>query len=422
MRVKKLIHPVEYTKLALLFFMQGAAGASWWVSLTSVLDAHGLRSIKPLAYATMALAALVSPLIFGALADRHVPPVRVLRFIATGSAIMVFMSSFAILEGWGAWAVLGFIQLFSLFAVPATSISTTIILERLENAPRQFGPIRAMFTIGWIAGCFLVSVLNADTSSMAGFSCSAIWLTVAALTFFLPSVEKTRSNGALKWHERLGLDALVLLKNADCRVVFITILLLSIPVSAFYPYTPIHLRALGFEHTSAWMSIGQFSEIVAMFCLGSLLVRWRLKWIILAGLFFGFCRFGLCMLNGKAWVLTGVSLHGLTYTLVFVTGQIYLDQRVDHEWRARAQALMSLIHSGIGALIGYLGTGAWFNACTNPEGTRWPVFWGGITAVTGGVMVYFFAAYHGRADAHGFTKRSSVSVAANALEHEVGEG
>jgi len=65
-----------------------------------------------------------------------------------------------------------------------------------------------------------------------------------------------------------------------------------------------------------------------MFVLGGLLLRWRLKWIFASGLCFGVLRFTLSALNGKMWVLAGVMLHGCSYTLVLITAQIYLEERV----------------------------------------------------------------------------------------------
>jgi MFS family permease len=209
-------------------------------------------------------------------------------------------------------------------------------------------------------------------------------------------VEVPKSAEHLSWHERLGLDALTLLKNRDHRIVFITSSLFCIPLAAFYPYAPPHLRELGFQHTSAWMSLGQVTEIIAMFGLGALILRWRLKWIFACGLGFGILRFALSALNGKAAILAGVTLHGCSYTLVMITTQIYLDQRVDPAWRARAQALMSLMNSGVGNLLGYLGTGWWFSSCTGSQGTRWPVFWGGLAVIVSLVMVKFLASYRGR--------------------------
>ncbi|HEU0039938.1 MAG TPA: hypothetical protein VFR76_11765, partial [Verrucomicrobiae bacterium] len=65
-------------------------------------------------------------------------------------------------------------------------------------------------------------------------------------------------------------------------------------------------------------------------------------------------------------------------------------------WRARAQALMSLMNGGVGNLIGYLGTGWWFAECSRPAGPHWPRFWGGLAGVVAGVLIYFLFAYQGR--------------------------
>lgn len=178
-------------------------------------------------------------------------------------------------------------------------------------------------------------------------------------------------------------------------MVFITVALFAIPLAGFYPYAPPHLRELGLERTSAWMSLGQTTEIIAMLALGALLAHWRLKWIIVCGLGFGVLRFVLSAVNGQAWLLSGVVLHGFSFTLVFITAQIYLDQRIDPAWRARAQALMALLNSGVGNLIGYLGTGWWFISCVDGNGTRWSLFWSGLAVLVAAVLVYFLAAYRG---------------------------
>ena len=219
---------------------------------------------------------------------------------------------------------------------------------------------------------------------------------MGAFTFFLPVLETPRSTENLTWKQRFGLDALELLRVRDHRVVFITTALFTIPLAGFYPYTPPHLRAMGLEHTSAWMSLGQVTEIIAMFSLGGLLLRWRLKWIFACGLGFGVVRFALSALDTRAGLIAGVVLHGCSFTLVLITAQIYLDQRVDPAWRARAQSLMALMNSGVGSLLGYLGTGGWYAACTRDGATRWPVFWGGLALAVAAVLGFFLVAYRGR--------------------------
>jgi MFS family permease len=133
-----------------------------------------------------------------------------------------------------------------------------------------------------------------------------------------------------------------------------------------------------------------------LLALGSVLVRWRLKWIFLTALAMGVLRFSLCSFNNRAGLLAGVLLHGLCYALFFITAQIYLDERVGSEWRVRAQALMSLMITGVGNLLGFLSTGWWFDFCAKPSGAEWPLFWGGLAAAVGVVTVYFLMTYRGR--------------------------
>jgi hypothetical protein len=393
--VLRTIRKAEYAELVGLFFLQGAALGMWFVPLSTVLDAHGFHDIKPLAYAASAVAAFISPLIFGAMADRQVSPVKVLRGLSLATAAAMTLASTAIKLEWNPWVVLALIQLHALCSAPTFSIASTIVFARLADSQKEFGPIRAMATLGWMGGCWVVSALGADTSALAGYSGAVAWVLAAGFTFVLPELETPKSAEHLTWHERLGLDALTLLKNPDHRVVYLTAALFCIPLAGFYPFAPPHLRALGLQHTSAWMTLGQVTEVIAMFSLGTLLLRWRLKWIFACGLAFGVARFSLSALNGKLWVLAGVLLHGASYTLVLTTAQIYLDQRVDATWRARGQALLSLMNGGAGNLLGFLGTGWWFSACAQAGATPWPRFWGGLAAVAGAVMAYFLAAYHG---------------------------
>jgi MFS family permease len=319
----------NYAELTTLFFLHGMAVGMWWVPLTTVLDAQGLHSIRPYAFATSALAAFVSPLVFGAMADRELGPVRMLRWISLATAGWMALASAGIAQLWNPWLVLALIQVLSLFLAPTWSLSTTIVLSKLDDARREFGPIRAMGTLGWMAGCLLVSALEADASPRAGFCGAVAWFVVAAFTLVLPSVTPPASLEHLTLRQRLGLDALTVLKNHDHRVVFTTAALVTIPLAAFYPFAPPNLRDLGLVRTSAWMTLGQVTEITSMFGLSALLTRWRLRSIFICGLAFALLRYVLCAFNTKAWVLAGVSLHGFAFTLFFVTVPIFLNERIE---------------------------------------------------------------------------------------------
>jgi nucleoside transporter len=386
----------EYAELMILFFIQATAMAIWFVPLGAILDANHLPGITPYAFATVALASFISPLMFGAMADRHVEPAKVLRGLATSTSIMMALIGLAIQHGVNGWLVLLLILLFSLTYAPMFSISTALALARLENARKEFGAVRSLATIGWMAGALLVGLMNLDRSAKTEYLGAVVWLLAAGFTFFLPRLEIPSSAEHLSWKQRMGLDALTLLRDHDTRVVFITTTLFNIPISAFYPYAPTHLHDLGMQNPSAWMGLAQVTEIIAMFSLGWLLLKWRLKWIIVFGLGFGVARFALSALNTKTGLLLGIGLHGASYVLVYISAMIYINQRVEPAWRTRAQALLTLMNGGVGNLIGYLFCGWWFADCTTVAGTNWTLYWALLSLMVVAIGFYFTTTYRGK--------------------------
>ena len=133
-----------------------------------------------------------------------------------------------------------------------------------------------------------------------------------------------------------------------------------------------------------------------MFGLAALSARMRLKWVFLSGIGFGVLRYALCALNDRTWLLIGVALHGLAFTLYFITAQIHLEQRVPARMRARAQALLGVMLGGFGNLAGYLGNGWWKSANTVAGVTQWPRFWLGLTLVMAAVFAFFAFSYRGQ--------------------------
>jgi MFS family permease len=169
----------------------------------------------------------------------------------------------------------------------------------------------------------------------------------------------------------------------------VTAALIGIPFAAFYTYTPTHLSQLGLPRITAWMSLGQASEVIALVSIGYLLHRFSIRTIVILGIICGLMRFTLYAFDQVALVLLGLSLHGVAFTFTYVTTQIYLAERIDAAWRARAQALLSLMTGGIGNLTGYLMIGAWFNVCTENGQTDWRVYWTALTLFIAAVLVYF---------------------------------
>ncbi|MBV6501447.1 MAG: putative nucleoside transporter YegT [Prosthecobacter sp.] len=390
-------HPTQRGRLALLFFCTAMPMGIWSVPLANVFAAHGKGHLVPWVLSTTAVAAFISPLFVGALADQRMAPTRLFRWLACLTSFTLLLTCLSLRWRLEDSLVLLCAQVQALVATPVWSIASSIVFSRLQDAKREFGPLRACATFGWMAGCWLLSfVLHSDASLRGGFAASGLWLLAALVSRMLPDVAPTDAPAHRSWLQILGLDALELLRNRDHRVVFATAALYCMPLAAFYPYTALQLKDLGVKNISAVMSLAQTTEILVMLLLSRVMTRYRLKWIFLTGIALCVVRYSLNAVNGLGWIVTGTVMHGLAFTLYFITTQIYLEERIDPRWRVRAQALLALLMSGVGNLCGYLGGGWWHDACLTAAGTDWRKFWLGETALTAAVCLFFALAYRGR--------------------------
>ncbi len=389
-------------RLCVFFFLQAHALGLWGVNLSNVLKTHGYEPLVPWIFAGNSVAALVSPLAVGALADLHMAPERVLRRLGLGAALFLTILFYGIQQQWSYGVILLLAQVHALCSGPTFGLTTSLILSRLHSPHQQFGPVRLWATIGWMSAGWMISfVLSADSSVISGYAGSLVWLITIVFSFAISptprqAVERTAHRS---WKETLGLDALHLLRHPDHKVVFIAAGLLNMALAAFYPFTVLHLSDLGVKHVTAVMSLGQITEIISMLWLSQVLMRYRLKWIFLAGISFGILRYGLFVLDNRPAMYVGIFIHGFCFTLFFITAQIYLEQRIPSAMRARAQALLTLMMNGFGNLVGSLGFGFWRASCQTGGYTNWPIFWSGLTVVTVGVFIFFALAYKGKSPA-----------------------
>ncbi len=386
----------ERIQLAVLFFIIAIALALWNFNFSSVLEAHGYHGIVRYAWATTGVAAFISPLLVGALADLRYSSEVVLRWISCGAAVCLALLFWAI-EARANWAVvLALAQLHALWSMPSFGLTTSLVMARLVRAKNEFGPVRACATVGWMAGGILISVLQIEDSTVSGFLAAGMWTVAALLTFCLRPLPPLAAAGGRKLKDLLGIEAWALLKHPDHRVVFVGAALFNVPLAIFYMHTPLHLKDLGVLDRSAMMSMGQILEVVGLFGLAWLLNFCRLKTLFLAGIAFGFVRYALFALSSVPSMAAGILLHGVCFISFFMTAQIYLEQRIPAEMRARAQALLSLMISGFGNLLGFLGCGWWRAVCTHGERTDWPTYWWGLAGLIALIFIWFAVCYKGR--------------------------
>jgi nucleoside transporter len=388
----------ERTKLATLFFIVGHALGLWTINLSSVLDAYGYDAgVIANVWSTSAIATIISPLIVGALADQRFSSERVLRWLGMGAATFLSLWFYAIDHHWSSGWIILLAQLHMLWSAPSFGLATSLVISRLSDAKAQFGPLRAWATIGWmLAGPVVSYALVADHNVRCGYASACMWLLAILWTFTLKPTPPPEQKEHRTWHDVLGLDAWSLLRHPDHRVVFVGAALFNVPLAAFYPQTPLHLHALGVEHQTAYMSLAQITEAIGLFALAWVLGRVRLKWLFLGGIGAGVLRYGLCAMNTVPTVCLGILMHGVCFTLFYMTAQIYLEQRIAVAMRARAQALLSLMMSGIGNFIGFQTSGWWHKYNEASGHMNWQNYWLGLSAVIALIFVWFAFSYKGK--------------------------
>jgi MFS family permease len=383
--------------LCVLFFLHAAAMAAYAVPFPNVLRAHGLEQWVAYAVGTGCIAAFISPMIAGALADRRVAPERLLAALTAASGVLLILTHYAVAAGWGPRAFLSLMMAYALCNAPGFSLVTSIVLSRLSDARREFGPIRVWATWGWMLASFAVGLLALERSPGGGYLGGAIFLIEAAYCLTLRPTHPPPDKAPRRLRDLFGWEALPLLKHRDHRLIFLTSAIFTALMSTLYLYTVQHLADRGDTKPSSTMALAQLCEGLATLGLAAALTRFRLKWLLAAGLLLGFGRYALLAMDVRPAMVASVALHGPLFVCFYLTCQIYLEQRIDPRIRSQGQALLSLMNNGIGNLTGYLAVSWWHARCGgHTSSMNWPLFWNVLALAVAALTVIFIISYKGR--------------------------
>lgn len=387
-----------FVRLWMVFFLQGMTPGFWTPALTNILKAQGLGSWVAIVFIVPPLGAVISPLIGGALADQRVAADRLFAWSSLMGSVSLLAAFGSLHAGWSPWWFIALLGTYSLFNGPAWGLLATISLTHLPDGERKFPLVRVGATLGWMgAGLITSYVLRADTSPIAGYASACTRFAAGVLAFMLPYTPPLGRAGS--WKSRLGFDAFSLMRHRDHRVFFIVTAVYSIPLTAFYMYAPELLKALGDRHSTATMTLAQLTEVGGMLLVGSVMLRFRVKTVLLWSLGLSVVRFGMSAYAGASgligWHIGGIMLHGMCYTFYFITAQVFLDRRVDPGMRGQAQGLLALVTSGLGPLAGAVVCGALRNHFVMADGRGWMDFWGILAGIIALCFTVFAVFYRG---------------------------
>lgn len=362
----------------LQFFIAGAFAPVLSLYLKDSLGFSGFQTGMILS--VTAIGSLVAPLVTSFVADRLIRAEHLLGVLQLSGG--VFIGAFALQKSF--LPVMVLYLCYTLVNVPTFALTNAIVFHHSPDTRHKFGSIRVWGTIGWIAVAWLFSYLwlRGGGSGVPGDRLPDAFRLAALSSFFL-GLYAFSLPASRPLHKNTG----GFLPAGSLRVLkepaIIRLCLFILAVSFFYRFyffgTAPFLRAIGFPDSTIMpaMSLGQIPEVFAMGILGWLLLRFGSKKIILFGLALDVFRYATAAAGTPSWlVITGLTVHGLSYTFIYTTASIYLDRFCDSRSRTGAHQLFTMISSGIGNFTGNLFCGLTMDLCAvNHAPVNYHAFW-----------------------------------------------
>lgn len=384
------------TRLSVMMFLEFFLWGAWYVTMGPYLANNGMGDVNAWAYSVGPIAAIISPLFLGLIADRFFATERVLGLMQLIGGAALCAAPWAVGQGSGLF--LAMLSIHMLCYMPTLGLTNTLAFHNMTNAQKQFPLIRVWGTIGWIVAGVSLSALKWDTSINMFYLAGCAGILMGLYSFTLPHTPPPAKGQSFSFREALGLDAIVLLKQRSFAVFILCSFLICIPLAAYYARAPEFAGAMNIEEIGLTMSYGQMSEILFMLVMPLFFMRLGVKWMLIVGMAAWVARYGL--FAGAAddkivWmVITGIVLHGICYDFFFVTGQIYVDNVSTAKIRGQAQGFLVLVTQGLGMLIGAQFIGRLVAMNTTGEGDTSVIDWQSVWIVpcifAGVIMVIFF--------------------------------
>ncbi|MEC3880037.1 nucleoside permease [Parapedobacter sp. 10938] len=388
-------------RLSLAMFLEFFTWGAWYVTLgTYLFDQLGASAVQVgSAYANFSIAAALSPVFVGLVADRYFAAQRVLGVLhLLGAGVLLILANTA---DYGVfwWLLL----LYALLFAPTMALMNSVTFRQLKDAGREFPLIRVFGTVGWIVAGLLLGYFGMESSTsmfyLAGGASAVLGLVSFTLPETPPDRTATTSLGAV-----LGKEALVLFKQRSFSVFFLASLAICIPLSFYYSFANPYLNDLGITNAAGKMTLGQLSEFLFLLVIPFAFRRLGIKMILVIGIIAWIVRYILFAFgdadSGMGLLYLGILLHGVCYDFFFVSGQIYVDRTAGDRIRSSAQGLITVATYGVGMLIGSYIAGLiteWFML---PEGSAAQFNWQGVWLVPAGiaavVLVVFLISFRDR--------------------------
>lgn len=361
-----------YLAVSAMFFMEFAVWGAWM----PVLAARLLGPLKMSGqqtgwiYATFPLASMLSPLIFGQLADKWVDAGWILVGCHLVGALLMFVV--ARLERF--WPLFVAMFLYSMAYTATLPLAQAMVFRHAAaKAPNVF----IWAPVAWaLVGYFLTGwrqVKGTGGGNDCLYLAGILSLVMAAVCLLLP---ETRPQGA---QGQPMVEALAMLKNGQ----YLTFMLVSLAVSGMMQFyflgSSQFMQEAGIssKNVPGAMAMAQAVQAIAtLAALGVVYNHLGAKWTLAAGSASWTLLYVAYMVGRPRWLIVSAQgLHGLAYVLFIMGGWTFVDQAAPEAIRGSAQALINLVTMGIGLFLGTQLAGITMQRATEAGRIQWRRVW-----------------------------------------------
>ncbi len=389
-------------RLSLLYFLQFSIWGCYLPCFGQLLGAGGLGSEIAWFYAAIGIVSIITPPLFGRLADRTGRPERLLCGCHLAAAVvMLVMWRYALAHPRLEFSILYplYVLFLSLY-MPTMALANTaafgIITRHGKSPVTVFPSIRVWGTVGFVAAMWFVNCAywdhgvfgfafgdNADAGPLRfqynsmQLMCSGIMgMITAAYVIFLPKSTNHRVAQEPGTGGRSLTDSLKIMFGRKEIVVFLIFVIFSgvclqisngfvTPFITHFTGIAGYADSIASGNATMLFSLSQISEAACILLVGICMKKRGMRWVYAAGLLAWSLRFlmlGVGNPGSGLWLLIGSMLvYGIAFNFITIAGHLYIQELAPDKMKGFAQGLMMFMSNGIGATIGTLIAGGVVN-------------------------------------------------------------
>jgi nucleoside transporter len=342
-------------RLCIMMFLEYAVWGAWGVSIGGYMyeTLHFDGAQVGWMFSTTAVAAMISPLFVGFIADRFFATEKLLAALHLVGAVLLVMAAF-VTDFTKLFIVM---QAYALCYMPTLALTNSISFANIADSKKDFPGIRVWGTWGWIVVGWVIGFLVKGTTNRQFFVAAGLSAILGAFCLYLPHTPPKGKASPTTPTGSSGQGIFRLLADPSFLVFVVCSFLICIPLSFYYSQANGFLAQLEAPYPTALQTIGQLSEVGFMAAMPFFITRLGVKRMLTVGMLAWVMRYMAFATLGLSAVIFGLFLHGVCYDFYFVASYIYVDTRVDERHRASAQSFIAFVMLGVGMFVGSIASG-----------------------------------------------------------------